>query len=261
MQSIAARIGAGRMLLAGLAVVAVLVASGLTTGNKPLRERDRTQNVISLDGASAPAAGATASAGVADTEAASAFVEDRSKVEHHAAIDPSEAGATADDGISPGAPSDAEVRKALKQLERSSGGVPGERAVLNRDGTAEAPFSAPDRVARVIAAANAIAKFPYIWGGGHGSFQDNGYDCSGSVSYALAGGGLLKAPMASGAFENYGKPGPGRWITIYANGGHMYMVVAGLRYDTSGRSGPRGTRWNQNMRPSAGFVVRHPPGF
>ena len=261
MQSIAARIGAGRLVLAILAVFAAVVAVSLATGGKTVRERDRAQNVVSLDEASAPAPGATASAGIADTEAAQAYVEDRSKVDHHAAIDPSKAGATADDGISPGAPSDAEVRKALRQLERGTSGVPGERAVLNPDGTAEAPMSAPDRVARVIAGANAIAKFPYIWGGGHGSFVDNGYDCSGSVSYALAGGGLLKGPMVSGAFEKYGKPGPGKWITIYANGGHMFMVVAGLRYDTSGRSGPRGTRWNQNMRSTAGFVVRHPPGF
>jgi cell wall-associated NlpC family hydrolase len=116
-------------------------------------------------------------------------------------------------------------------------------------------------VARVIAGGNEIAKFPYIWGGGHGSFIDNGYDCSGSVSYALAAGGLLDRPLTSGALASYGKPGPGKWITIYANGGHVYMVVAGLRFDTSGRSGPRGTRWQTPMRTNAGFSVRHPPGL
>ncbi|MEA2309401.1 MAG: peptidoglycan DL-endopeptidase RipB, partial [Thermoleophilaceae bacterium] len=132
---------------------------------------------------------------------------------------------------------------------------------VRANGLAEAPLGAPDRVARVIAGGNEIAKFPYIWGGGHGSFIDNGYDCSGSVSYALAAGGLLDTPLTSGALAHYGKAGPGKWITIYANGGHVYMVVAGLRFDTSGRSGPRGTRWQTPMRTNAGFSVRHPPGL
>jgi cell wall-associated NlpC family hydrolase len=113
----------------------------------------------------------------------------------------------------------------------------------------------------MIAAGNEIAKFPYIWGGGHGSFIDNGYDCSGSVSYVLAAAGLLKSPLTSGSFMSWGKPGPGKWVTIAASGGHVYMYIAGLRFDTSGRSGPRGSRWQTALRSNAGFVLRHPPGL
>jgi len=115
-------------------------------------------------------------------------------------------------------------------------------------------------VQRVIAAANAIATRPYRYGGGHGSWSDSGYDCSGSVSYALHGGGLLSAPLASGGFTSYGAPGPGRHITIYANSGHVYMTIDGRRFDTSARS-ETGSRWTSTQRSSAGYVVRHPPGL
>jgi peptidoglycan hydrolase-like protein with peptidoglycan-binding domain len=118
----------------------------------------------------------------------------------------------------------------------------------------------PGVVSRVVAAANRIAGTPYVWGGGHGSFTASGYDCSGSVSYALHGGGLLSSPLDSGSLESYGVPGPGRHITIYANAGHAYMVIDGRRYDTSGLS-QRGTRWTGEMRSSAGYVVRHPRGY
>jgi cell wall-associated NlpC family hydrolase len=183
-------------------------------------------------------------------------------VEHVSARAPSKNTASMATGVSPGAPSDAQVRRELRQLQRGgASGAAGSRAILQSNGLAEAPLSAPDPIARVIAGGNEIAKFPYIWGGGHGSFVDNGYDCSGSVSYALAAGGLLDSPMTSGSFEHYGKPGPGKWITIYANGGHVYMYVAGLRFDTSGRSGPRGSRWQAAQRPNGGFVARHPPGM
>jgi peptidoglycan hydrolase CwlO-like protein len=116
-----------------------------------------------------------------------------------------------------------------------------------------------DVVARVVAAANEIATTPYVWGGGHGG-ASGGYDCSGSISYALAAGGLLASPLASGGFMSWGDPGPGRRITVYANAGHAYMVVDGRRYDTSAWSGG-GTRGTSAMRSSAGFVARHPPGF
>jgi peptidoglycan hydrolase CwlO-like protein len=116
-----------------------------------------------------------------------------------------------------------------------------------------------DVVARVVAAASEIATTPYVWGGGHGG-ASGGYDCSGSISYALAAGGLLASPLASGGFMSWGDPGPGRRITVYANAGHAYMVVDGRRYDTSALSGG-GTRWTSAMRSSAGFVARHPPGF
>lgn len=137
---------------------------------------------------------------------------------------------------------------------------PGMEATVGSDGLAVAPAAAPPVIQQVIAAGNVIAKLPYIYGGGHGKWQDNGYDCSGSVSYALHGGGLLSTPMASGDFENWGDSGPGQWITLYANGGHIFAVIAGLRFDTSGRSSA-GTRWQTPMRPSKGYVVRHPVGW
>lgn len=115
-------------------------------------------------------------------------------------------------------------------------------------------------VQRVIAAGNRIATKPYRYGGGHGSFRDSGYDCSGSVSYALHGGGLLKAPRDSTGFMSYGRPGPGKHITIYANPGHMYMTVHGRRFDTSARR-ISGSRWTSKPRSSAGYVVRHPAGL
>ena len=128
-------------------------------------------------------------------------------------------------------------------------------------GHAQTPIGAPDVIGRIISGGNAIAKFPYIWGGGHGSFVDSGYDCSGSVSYALAAAGLLDSPLVSGQFARWGAPGPGKWVTIYANDGHVFMYVAGLRFDTSGRDGPFGSRWQTAPRSLAGFEVRHPVGL
>lgn len=137
---------------------------------------------------------------------------------------------------------------------------PGMVATVGEDGFATAPALAPPIVQQVIAAGNLIAHKPYIYGGGHGKWEDAGYDCSGSVSYALHGAGLLEQSMPSGGFMNWGDSGPGQWITIYAHGGHMYMVVAGLRFDTSGRT-RAGTRWQADMRPTSGYTVRHPPGL
>ncbi len=184
---------------------------------------------------------------------------------------PAGGGASPADGISPGAPSDAEVRAELRQaraqlsrFKRFLGTTAflqtGPKARVLPDGSAVAPDDAPEPVKRVIQAGNAIAKFPYKWGGGHGAWRDNGYDCSGSVSFALAGAGLLKAPMTSGGFMDWGAAGPGEWITIYANGGHIFMVVAGLRFDTSGQ-GRAGTRWQEAPRSTDGFVVRSVPGL
>ena len=124
----------------------------------------------------------------------------------------------------------------------------------------QAPPGAPAAVAQVIAAGNAIATLPYIYGGGHASFHADGYDCSGSVSYALAAAGLVSSPMVSGQFEGWGDPGPGRWITIYANAGHVWMEVAGWRFDTVALA-EGGTRWSRGGGEFAGFVVRHPPGL
>jgi hypothetical protein len=110
----------------------------------------------------------------------------------------------------------------------------------------------------VIAAGNRIASLPYRWGGGRASWDDTGYDCSGSVGYALHGGGLLDASATSGDLMSYGEPGPGTWITLYANRDHVYMVVAGVRFDTSGA---RPSRWQLDSRSAAGYAIRHPANF
>jgi peptidoglycan hydrolase-like protein with peptidoglycan-binding domain len=137
---------------------------------------------------------------------------------------------------------------------------PGDKATVGPDGLAVAPASAPDQVKQIIAAGNAIAKKPYVYGGGHGRWDDRGYDCSGSVSYALHGAGLLDQALPSGSFTSWGESGPGQWVTIYAKGSHMYMVVAGLRFDTSGRQ-EDGTRWHASQRSPDGYTVVHPPGL
>jgi peptidoglycan hydrolase-like protein with peptidoglycan-binding domain len=138
--------------------------------------------------------------------------------------------------------------------------TPGSKATIGPDGLAIAPADAPDAVKQIIAAGNAIAKTPYIYGGGHGKWDDKGYDCSGSVSYALHGANLLDEALPSGNFTSWGEKGPGQWVTLYANSTHMYMVVAGLRYDTSGRA-QDGSRWHTSMRSSSGYTVVHPPGL
>jgi peptidoglycan hydrolase-like protein with peptidoglycan-binding domain len=131
-------------------------------------------------------------------------------------------------------------------------------ARLLANGLAVAPSDAPQAIKDVIAAGNRIATKPYVYGGGHGTWNDRGYDCSGSVSYALHGGGLLNTQLDSTSFESWGSRGHGRWITIYANGGHAWMSVAGLRFDTSGANP---SRWQSDMRSGDGYVVRHPNGF
>jgi predicted heme/steroid binding protein len=113
---------------------------------------------------------------------------------------------------------------------------------------------------RVIAAGNRIARMPYKYGGGHGTYHDSGYDCSGSISFALHFAGLLRTPLDSSGFMSYGAPGHGRHITIYANAGHAYMVVDGRRFDTSAVS-ETGSRWTSTHRSSAGYVARHPRGL
>ncbi len=137
----------------------------------------------------------------------------------------------------------------------------GPSAILAGD-LASAPESAPAAVKAAIAAANSITSTPYVWGGGHGSWYSYGYDCSGAVSFALFGGGLLDTPLTSGSLESYGEPGPGRWITIYANATHAYMTIAGLRFDTAGNpEGVSGPRWHVEPPYPEGFVVRHPVGY
>src|SRR4051812_10966431 len=143
----------------------------------------------------------------------------------------------------------------------AASGNPTEKATLSSDGrTAIAPDSAPPEIKNVIAAANAITTKPYRYGGGHGTWEDSGYDCSGAVSYALHGGGLLSKPLDSSGFMHWGSVGKGQWITVYANSGHAYAIIAGLRFDTSG-SGEEGPRWRPEPRSSSGFTARHPAGL
>ena len=143
--------------------------------------------------------------------------------------------------------------------------APSGTAVLNPDGTATAPADAPRPVRKAINAGNRIRTKPYIWGGGHRSFKARGYDCSGAISYLMRAAGLLKRPMASGPFMRWGKPGSGQWITVYANRGHMFAVIAGLRFDTSavGESLNQGSgpRWRSTARSAAGYVARYRPGL
>jgi hypothetical protein len=149
-------------------------------------------------------------------------------------------------------------------LSATGGGpatVPGSTATLVH-GRAIPPADAPPEVAAVIRAANRIRTTPYIWGGGHGRWWSRGYDCSGAVSFALRGGRLLDTPMVSGSLARWGAPGPGRWITIYANAGHVYAEIAGLRWDTSGNpAGISGPRWHEDEADPRGFAVRHPIGY
>ena len=139
----------------------------------------------------------------------------------------------------------------------------GARAKLLPNGMAVAPEGAPDAVVNAIAAGNAIRKKPYRYGGGHQGFAASGYDCSGAVSYVLYGAGFLTSPMPSGAFMTWGDPGKGNWITAYANKGHMYAVIAGLRWDTSAVGEPlrrgSGPRWRSTKRKPKGYVAVHPP--
>ena len=138
--------------------------------------------------------------------------------------------------------------------------APGEEATIGPDGLAIAPASAPEQVKAIVAAANEIHDMPYKYGGGHGRWKDSGYDCSGSMSYAFHGAGMLDEALDSTGFESWGDAGKGQWVTTYANSGHSFMVVAGLRFDTSGRAGA-GSRWQTDMRSRKGYTVRHPPGL
>jgi cell wall-associated NlpC family hydrolase len=202
-----------------------------------------------------------------DTEIAESFALSKRRRGARLAAAPSthaQPAASATSAVAEGAPSDAEVRRELAEMRRALASEQADASagtLLLADGHAAAPFDAPAAVAAVVAGANAIARFPYVYGGGHRSFIDSAYDCSGSVSYALAAAGLLEAPLSSGQLERWGEPGPGRWITVYANAGHTFMYVGGLRFDTSGRGGVYGSRWQAAPRSLAGFTARHWPGL
>jgi cell wall-associated NlpC family hydrolase len=249
-----------RLRIVAVASFALAIAIGVTALLSGLGKDVGAKQRLSVGNA-----GGSLSA-IRDSEEAQSFPEPVSSKSHKLAEDPAQAAARApvnlDTGPSPGAPSDAQVRRDLRQLKRyqrrarSGGSID-----VGRGGLVRAPAAVPGPVADLVAGGNAIATFPYRLGGGHGSFVDNAYDCSGSVSYALAAAGMLDAPLTSGELMKWGVPGPGRWLTVYANPGHVYMTVGGLRFDTSGRAGPRGSRWQAAARSSRGFVTRHWPAL
>jgi cell wall-associated NlpC family hydrolase len=294
-QAQAARLLGGRFPRYPLLAAALVVAVGalaivvlLNGGDSHAHAADRaargttdvhpTQAPATLAGAavhSAATAGAHGATGgkrvnvseVADPEEANSFPAPAS-VQHKAAATPSKA---SEQVVAAGAPSDAEVKHELAQMqavERSAKQAQQQRLTpvaggnsVGGNGTIPIPPNVPEVIQRVIAGANAITDFPYVFGGGHASFVDNAYDCSGSVSYALAAGGLLSAPQTSGELESWGAPGPGRYITVYANAGHTYMYVNGVLYDTAGRSGVYASRWQVSPTDNSGYVARHWPGL
>ncbi|CAN5484213.1 hypothetical protein BH23VER1_BH23VER1_06510 [soil metagenome] len=138
----------------------------------------------------------------------------------------------------------------------------GKSAIISSGGYAIAPKKAPRAVKAAIAAGNKINGMPYRMGGGHGRHYDSGYDCSGATSFVLKEAGKLRGDMPSRAFREYGKKGYGDWMTVYAKEGHVFLVVAGLRFDTGWhQGGAKGPRWTTKGRPADGYVVRHPPGL
>jgi cell wall-associated NlpC family hydrolase len=156
--------------------------------------------------------------------------------------------------------SDTQVRQELAQSGMSASP---NQATLTPAGLAVAPIDAPTAVQEVIAAGNQIARLPYRYGGGHVTYEDTAYDCSGSISFVFEAAHLLGKPVVSGQLENWGKPGPGKWITVFANAGHTFMYVAGLRFDTVALA-ETGSRWSDrsaNEPDLSTFAIRHPPGL
>ena len=157
---------------------------------------------------------------------------------------------------------DLETTNVFPEVSSNRPAVAGDHAIL-RNGIAYAPSHAPDNIKNAIWAVNTLRRKPYVWGGGHGSFNDTGYDCSGAVSFALHYAGLLEAPLPSGDFRHYGRRGRGRWITIYSRNGHTFAIIAGLRLDTTDLrdGGDVGPRWYAGGRDTSGFDARHPAGW
>ena len=193
-----------------------------------------------------------------DPLAAQSFPDPAGAATHARAAAPAVAAANA------GAPSLATVEQQLAaehRLERALTRHSAASLVDPATGAFTPRNVVPLRIAQVIAGANAITDFPYVYGGGHGSFIDRAYDCSGSVSYALAAAGLIGAPETSGQLEHWGAPGPGQYLTVFANAGHTFMFVDGLWFDTAGRAGPYSTRWLTSRPSLAGYWIRHYPGL
>lgn len=243
-----------RLVLAAAAVllVVVVVAAFAAAGPDPSTSPAAAGDAEVVDVPRAQAVEPDVGAPVA-AEAEPSFGEPPPDPEAHLAQPPT-SGPRAE--ISPGAPSDEEVRAELKEIQGSGSG----RARVLASGEAVPPDGAPLVVKQLIAAGNAIATTPYVWGGGHGRLYDVGYDCSGSLSFAFVHAGLMDRSIVSGGFSSMGEPGRGRWITVYSNAGHVFMVVAGLRFDTSAIH-LAGSRWTAQPRSTAGFAARRLPGL
>jgi cell wall-associated NlpC family hydrolase len=238
------------VLLACLLGASVLVAGGVAIGAGG--EKAPSQRASSSDAPSTsklPPLPAKLRPKVVEPKAGSAGTAEAPPVTDPGLTDP---------GPAPKAAASTGGRRLNGVLRDAGGGVSQATALSN--GVALPPLEAPEAVRQIIEAGNSIARAPYKWGGGHGKWQDTGYDCSGSVSFALAAAGLLNGPLASGPLMSWGKPGKGKWVTIYANAGHVYLEVAGIRFDTSGQRAT-GSRWQNELRTNAGFVARHPAGL
>jgi cell wall-associated NlpC family hydrolase len=255
---------AGAIASKGAAKPEATTSTAATTATTTPAARPKRGKVLAVSGPGAPSRNAGHARAVADPQESESFPAPAS-ARHAAAATPGEA------AVAAGAPSDAEVRRELQQMqaiERSAKRtqtltltpVAGGRSI-GGSGALAIPAGVPEPIQKVIAGANEIADYPYVFGGGHASFVDNAYDCSGSVSYALAAAGLLSAPETSGELESWGAPGPGRFITVYANAGHTYMYVNGIMYNTAGRSGVYASRWQVGSVDNSGFVARHWPGL
>ena len=210
----------------------------------------------------APARATTLVAEAPDPLAAQSYPNPAGAARHARAAAPSVAAAQA--AASPGAPSLAEVKRELqheRQIQHALSSRIDSPFIDSVGGAFAPPNVIPLKIRQVIAAGNAITDFPYVYGGGHASFIDRAYDCSGSVSYALAAAGLISAPETSGQLEHWGVRGRGRYLTIFANAGHTFMNVDGVWFDTAGRAGPYSTRWLTATPSLTGYAIRHPRGL
>jgi cell wall-associated NlpC family hydrolase len=220
--------------------------------------------LVALDGGSShktPARRVVLVAEAPDPLASKSYPDPTGAASHARAAAPAVAAAAA----APGAPTLKQVKQALareRQIQRAQTGGTGAGGYIDPlTGAFEPADVIPLKISQVIAGGNAIADFPYVYGGGHASFVARAYDCSGSVSYALAAAGLIAAPETSGQLEHWGAPGPGRYLTVFADLGHTFMYVDGVWFDTAGRAGPHSTRWLRAKPSLRGYVERHYPGL
>jgi cell wall-associated NlpC family hydrolase len=234
------------VLLALLAGVAALVAAALSSGNES-KPRAAAQPAVVDEAADLPPLPTKMRPKVVEPVAGNGGSS-------------SEGAAVTDPGLTDAGPAPTGPASAGTRRQGGVGSTDITKATALPNGVALPPLEAPEEVKQIIEAGNIIARSPYVWGGGHGKWLDKGYDCSGSVSFALAAAGLLNGPLASGPLMSWGKPGPGKWVTIYSSPGHVFMYVAGVRFDTS-NSRVTGSRWGNELRSTAGFVARHPEGL